>query len=157
MNGISDSELVTALRRQMTIAVAKQVASAGNLANVDTPDYKALEVSFASALDKSLTHASGRHARSALLDDVARNNLDDGNSRRDAAPRRQHGAARSGVADDGPRRRRLQRSTDRTGGEVPPGALRDQRGTVVRQWSRIRHRSGAAMNRRIPMPTPKGS
>jgi flagellar basal-body rod protein FlgB len=54
MNGISDSALVTALRRQMTIAVAKQVASAGNLANVDTPDYKAVEVSFESALDKRL-------------------------------------------------------------------------------------------------------
>jgi flagellar basal-body rod protein FlgB len=39
----------------MTIAVAKQVASAGNLANVDTPDYKAVEVSFESALDERLT------------------------------------------------------------------------------------------------------
>jgi len=54
MNEISDSALVTALRRQMTIAVAKQVASAGNLANVDTPDYKAVEVAFESALDKRL-------------------------------------------------------------------------------------------------------
>ena len=42
MDGISDSQLVSALRRQMTIAVAKQVASAGNLANVDTPEYKAV-------------------------------------------------------------------------------------------------------------------
>jgi len=54
MNGISDSALVTALRRQMTIAVAKQVASSGNLANVDTPDYKAVEVSFESALNERL-------------------------------------------------------------------------------------------------------
>jgi len=54
MNEISDSALVAALRRQMTISVAKQVASAGNLANVDTPDYKAVEVSFQSALDERI-------------------------------------------------------------------------------------------------------
>jgi flagellar basal-body rod protein FlgB len=54
INEISDSALVAALRRQMTIAVAKQVASAGNLANVDTPDYKAVEVSFESSLDSRL-------------------------------------------------------------------------------------------------------
>ena len=62
MNGISDSALVAALRRQMTIAVAKQVASAGNLANVDTPDYKAVEVSFESALDARLTPPAATHA-----------------------------------------------------------------------------------------------
>ncbi len=62
MNSISDSALVAALRRQMTISVAKQVASAGNLANVDTPDYKAVEVSFESALDKRLTPPSATHA-----------------------------------------------------------------------------------------------
>jgi flagellar basal-body rod protein FlgB len=54
INGISDSALVAALRRQMTISVARQVASAGNLANVDTPDYKAVEVNFQSALDDRL-------------------------------------------------------------------------------------------------------
>ena len=62
MNGISDSALVAALRRQMTIAVAKQVASAGNLANVDTPDYKAVEVSFESALDERLAPPTATHA-----------------------------------------------------------------------------------------------
>jgi len=61
MNAISDSALVAALRRQMTIAVAKQVASAGNLANVDTPDYKAVAVSFESALDKRLTPPAATH------------------------------------------------------------------------------------------------
>ena len=39
---------------QMAIAVAKQVASAGNLANVDTPGFRAREADFASALDASL-------------------------------------------------------------------------------------------------------
>jgi flagellar basal-body rod protein FlgB len=62
MNSISDSALVAALRRQMTIAVAKQVASAGNLANVDTPDYKAVEVNFESALDARLTPPTATHA-----------------------------------------------------------------------------------------------
>jgi flagellar basal-body rod protein FlgB len=63
MDGISDSQLVSALRRQMTIAVAKQVASAGNLANVDTPDYKAVEVNFESALDAKLTPPTATHTK----------------------------------------------------------------------------------------------
>jgi flagellar basal-body rod protein FlgB len=40
VNDISDSGVINALRRQMTVSVAKQVAAAGNLANVDTPGYK---------------------------------------------------------------------------------------------------------------------
>ena len=58
MNKISDSSVVDALRRQMTIAVAKQVASAGNLANIDTPGYKAKEVTFSDALKSKLTPAN---------------------------------------------------------------------------------------------------
>lgn len=54
MSGISDSSVVDALRRQMTIAVARQVASAGNLANVDTPGYRAVEPTFSEALEGSL-------------------------------------------------------------------------------------------------------
>jgi flagellar basal-body rod protein FlgB len=63
-----------ALRRQMTIAVARQVASAGNLANVDTPGYKAKEVTFSDALKSKLapatnsTFPSGRSASSSGLD-----------------------------------------------------------------------------------------
>ena len=41
MSGISDSDVISALRRQMTIAAARQVVAAGNLANIDTPGYKA--------------------------------------------------------------------------------------------------------------------
>ena len=63
MDGISDSQLVSALRRQMTVAVAKQVASAGNLANVDTPDYRAVEVNFESALDAKLTPPAATHVK----------------------------------------------------------------------------------------------
>jgi flagellar basal-body rod protein FlgB len=62
-NGMSDSELVAALRRQMTISVARQVASAGNLANVDTPDFKAVEVNFQSALDERIAPPVATHAR----------------------------------------------------------------------------------------------
>lgn len=54
MSGISDAEVVSALRRQMTIAAARQVAAAGNLANIDTPNFKAVEVSFAEALDSRM-------------------------------------------------------------------------------------------------------
>ena len=55
MSSISDSAVVDTLRRQMAIAVAKQVASAGNLANVDTPGYKAKEVNFAETLKNKLS------------------------------------------------------------------------------------------------------
>src|SRR5215218_8895868 len=55
MPEISDAALVTSLRRQMTISVAKQVAASGNLANVDTPEYKAVEPTFAETLDHQLT------------------------------------------------------------------------------------------------------
>jgi len=58
LNKISDASVVDALRRQMTIAVAKQVASAGNLANIDTPGYKAKEVTFSDALKSKLTPAN---------------------------------------------------------------------------------------------------
>jgi flagellar basal-body rod protein FlgB len=43
---ISDDAIVAALGRQMTAAVAKQVVAASNLANVDTPGYRAKDVSF---------------------------------------------------------------------------------------------------------------
>lgn len=52
------------LRRQMTVAAAKQVVAASNLANASTPGYKAREVDFSGTLDDALgsglrtTHAS---------------------------------------------------------------------------------------------------
>ena len=55
MSSISDSSVIDALRRQMAIAVARQVASAGNLANVDTPGFKAKEVNFAETLKNKLS------------------------------------------------------------------------------------------------------
>lgn len=51
MNDISDGAIMAALGRQMTTAVAKQVVSAGNLANIDTPGFKTREVSFGDLLE----------------------------------------------------------------------------------------------------------
>jgi flagellar basal-body rod protein FlgB len=65
---ISDSSVIDALRRQMAIAVAKQVASAGNLANVDTPNYKAKEVNFAETLKNKLSPGNSTFP-SATADD----------------------------------------------------------------------------------------
>ena len=63
MNTIDDAALVEALRQQMTKSVARQVAAAGNLANVDTPNYKAVEPTFADALKGQLqmTATRGNH------------------------------------------------------------------------------------------------
>jgi flagellar basal-body rod protein FlgB len=51
MNEISDGAIMAALGRQMTTAVAKQVAAAGNLANIDTPGYRTRDASFGDLLD----------------------------------------------------------------------------------------------------------
>ena len=50
MNNISDSAIMAALGRQMTQAVAKQAVAAGNLANIDTPNYRTREASFGDVL-----------------------------------------------------------------------------------------------------------
>jgi flagellar basal-body rod protein FlgB len=52
MAEISDASIVAALRRQMTVAVARQVVAAGNLANLDTPGYRAREADFGQTLDR---------------------------------------------------------------------------------------------------------
>lgn len=54
MNDLSDAAVVAALRRSMTIAAAKQVVTASNLANVNTPGYRAKETTFADALDQQV-------------------------------------------------------------------------------------------------------
>jgi flagellar basal-body rod protein FlgB len=51
---IRDTAIIDALRRQMAIAAAKQVVAAGNLANVNTPGYKARAIDFASALEREM-------------------------------------------------------------------------------------------------------
>jgi flagellar basal-body rod protein FlgB len=54
MNDISDAAVLSALRRQMTIAAAKQAVAAGNLANINTPGYKAQEADFSETLSDKL-------------------------------------------------------------------------------------------------------
>ena len=60
MNTIDDAALIESLRQQMTKSVARQVAAAGNLANVDTPNYKAVEPTFADALKGQLAMKATR-------------------------------------------------------------------------------------------------
>jgi flagellar basal-body rod protein FlgB len=83
MSTISDADVVSALRRQMTIAAAKQVASAGNLANIDTPNYKAVEVSFADALDAQVTATNPRHLTAGGPNGVRTKPVEDAQARRD--------------------------------------------------------------------------
>ncbi len=85
MSDISDSNVINALRRQMTIAVAKQVAAAGNLANVDTPGYKAKEISFADTLKGKLTPVNSTYGSkgSAAIDPEITVKEQDGPARRD--------------------------------------------------------------------------
>lgn len=51
---VTDASIMAALGRQMTMAVQRQMVAAGNLANLDTPGYKAQEVTFTSTLDAQL-------------------------------------------------------------------------------------------------------
>ncbi len=54
MNEISDSAVLAALRRQLSLAAAKQAVSAGNLANLDTPGYRSRELTFSDTLERQL-------------------------------------------------------------------------------------------------------
>ena len=59
MGQISDAAIMDALRRQMTVVAARQVVAASNLANVNTPGYRAKEVGFDDALSAKLAEAAG--------------------------------------------------------------------------------------------------
>jgi flagellar basal-body rod protein FlgB len=52
---IDDLAVIESLRRQMALAAAKQAVAAGNLANVDTPGYRARDVRFDDALSRELS------------------------------------------------------------------------------------------------------
>jgi flagellar basal-body rod protein FlgB len=49
-----DSGVMAALRHQMTLAAARQAVAASNLANVNTPGYRAKEADFEQALEGKL-------------------------------------------------------------------------------------------------------
>ena len=51
---ITDRSIMSALGRQLTVAVAKQTVAASNLANLDTPNYRTRDVSFDDALNQFL-------------------------------------------------------------------------------------------------------
>ena len=88
MGDINDASIISALRRQMTIASARQVVAAGNLANVNTPGFHAREVSFEQVLDAELNAAgrlvstSARHLGGVVAADTATVDAD-GPARRD--------------------------------------------------------------------------
>ena len=85
MNTIDDAALVEALRQQMTKSVARQVAASGNLANVDTPNYKAVEPSFADALKGQLqmTATRANHINPANPNTSGMREIKDAVARRD--------------------------------------------------------------------------
>lgn len=72
MGEISEATLLETLRRHLTASVAKQSVATSNLANLDTPGYKAREVKFADALTRELemnlpmATTSGRHLSGSL-------------------------------------------------------------------------------------------
>jgi flagellar basal-body rod protein FlgB len=51
---VTDTAIMAALGRQMTRAVQRQAVAAGNLANLDTPGYRARDVQFGDELDRQL-------------------------------------------------------------------------------------------------------
>ena len=54
MNEIKDNAIMAALGRRMNEAVAKQGIAAGNLANIDTPGFRAREATFDDVLNGAL-------------------------------------------------------------------------------------------------------
>ena len=50
---------MAALGRQMTKAIARETVAASNLANIDTPGYRARETTFADALNQELGGTEG--------------------------------------------------------------------------------------------------
>ena len=57
----NDAAMMSALGRAMTRAVQRQAVAAGNLANIDTPGYKAKEVAFDQALGQKLLPVNSTH------------------------------------------------------------------------------------------------
>jgi flagellar basal-body rod protein FlgB len=85
---MSDAAVVGALRRAMTLAAAKQVVAASNLANVNTPGYKAQELSFAATLDDQMsmplaTTDAGHFSGASLAQPPTDTQEVDGPARRD--------------------------------------------------------------------------
>lgn len=87
----SDAQTMSALRRTLSLAAAKQVVSASNLANLSTPGYKAQEVDFDQSLDQQVTGGArlavtnGKHLGGGpgTASGVSTREAEDGAARRD--------------------------------------------------------------------------
>jgi flagellar basal-body rod protein FlgB len=86
----SDAQTMSALRRTLSLAAAKKVVSSSNIANLNTPGYKAKEVAFDEALDQQigggrLMVTNSRHLVASAQGDggVATRDSADGAARRD--------------------------------------------------------------------------
>ena len=86
MNQITDASLLAAIGRHMNQAVARQSVAASNLANVDTPGYKAREVSFADELEGQLApiaKTSPKHLSGGFVDASGTRETTSAKARRD--------------------------------------------------------------------------
>lgn len=90
MGDMSDAAIISALRREMNRAVARQVASTQNLANIETPGYRAREAEFSDTLDQkvgpqvTLAATSAAHLKgTAMPSPAATREVDGLASRRD--------------------------------------------------------------------------
>ena len=90
MPELSDAALVAALRQHMTVAAARQVVAASNLANASTPGYKAQEVDFSQTLDRQVSGglsmavtAKGHQAPAAAAAGVPTRDVEGATQRRD--------------------------------------------------------------------------
>lgn len=89
MGEITDAALLAQLRRQLTLAAAKQAVATSNLANVSTPGFRARQLDFAGALDSSMRGAATlsatdpRHLAGAPVESATTREADGLPSRRD--------------------------------------------------------------------------
>lgn len=60
-DSMSDAAITAALARHLNQAVQRQAVTVGNIANLDTPGYRAQEVRFSEALDERLAAMSASH------------------------------------------------------------------------------------------------
>jgi flagellar basal-body rod protein FlgB len=59
VNELSDAAVMASLHRQLTFAAAKQVVASSNLANINTPGYKAKAASFSDSLARQINGGPG--------------------------------------------------------------------------------------------------
>jgi flagellar basal-body rod protein FlgB len=86
---ITDASLMTALGRQLTAAVGRQTVAASNLANLDTPGYRARETTFEDSLQRQLdvvlpmTRTVSGHLAGTAPADAGTRDVDGLSARRD--------------------------------------------------------------------------